>query len=363
MDSQAKKKVLVVATTPLRIDGLTEMLITLAKMVGEACTVDFSLGVGAEEGILLRLNQIGRVFTQPDRNTRTARYVLSMRRLIRREGYDIVHIHGNSATMAIDLLASLDAPVRITHCHNWARQPRIKTLFLGTLMNRLVTAPVACARDAGEALYTRPFVIIHNGVDTERFQFSQEVRDRVRKRLGLAEDALVVGHIGRFTPQKNHERLLCIFEQVLRSDPRAVLVLCGTGELESKIQERIRESRLEPRKVRMMGVISDPQEYLMAFDVLVMPSIFEGLPLVGVEAQATGLPCVFSETITREAAICPEVSFVPLEASDATWAEVIRETVVHASGKSRAEAAGRVKAEGYDLSTVREQVRNLYGLG
>lgn len=349
-----QKKVLVIATTPLCKDGLTEVLIRTAEVISNTYQVDFALGESAEKEILNRIEGIGKVYELISRKKRLIQYIRELQTLVEDGQYEIIHIHGNSSTMAFDLTACRKAAIRITHCHNQARQPVLKSLIFGTTMNRLATHPVACSQSAGEALYTKPFTVIRNGIDTERFQFSEETRRQTREKLGLA-DAYIIGHIGRFTEQKNHKRLIHIFEHALRKRKDAVLLLCGSGETEEEIRTLVKERNLE-RKVRFAGVVSEPQDYLMAMDILVLPSLFEGLPLVGVEAQATGLPCVFADTITEEAAILPEVEFLSLDETDERWAEVICK-----NRKNHREAAAKqVEEAGYGMDTVREQIRELY---
>lgn len=351
-------KILVVATTPLCVDGLTEVLVNIAGIAKESgkAAVSFALGEGAEAQTENRLKQIGQVHLLPGRKKHLLSYIKALENLVRNGRYDIVHIHGNSSTMALDLFACRAAGIRITHCHNWARQPALKSLTLGTIMNRLVTCPVACSRRAGEALYSKPFTVIRNGINPEKFRFSAGTREAVRKELGL-ENAFIVGHIGRFTEQKNHVRLIRIFEAVLRSRPEAVLILCGTGELEQEIRQEAARRGLE-NKARFMGVVQNPQDYLMAMDAFVLPSLFEGLPLVGIEAQATGLHCVFADTITDEAAVLPETEFVSLEEPDEKWAEIICENRM----TNRKNAADVIESAGYGMDTVREQVKALYSL-
>lgn len=211
--------------------------------------------------------------------------------LVKKKGYEVVHIHGNSATMAFDLLAvwAGGATVRITHCHNCAHQPALKQATLGRLLNRLVTDPVACSRAAGEMLYTRPFRVLVNGIDCERFSFSPSVREQMRAKLGL-QDCFVVGHIGRFSQQKSYPA----FPHLQNS-----LAAKATGKASALRPRRNFEQSQQEAKalgiaemVLFCGNVNRPEDYLQAMDVFVMTSLFEGLPIVGVEAQASGLPCI-----------------------------------------------------------------------
>ncbi len=349
-----RKNILIIATTLLCTDGLTAVLLRLAAFAAEQNDIAFVLAEGATQDIIEKLNKIGPVHFLPSRKKSLPSYYWALTRLVKQNHYNIVHIHGNSATMAIDLLACRKVKARITHCHNWAKQPYLKTITLGKVLNRLVTHPVACSQRAGEALYTKPFAVIRNGIDIERFSFSSETREKVRKENRL-QNAFVIGHIGRFTEQKNHKRLIQIFKAAQTIRPNSVLLLCGTGELEEKIRRQVIELDLI-EKVCFAGVVPNPQDYLMAMDVLVLPSLFEGLPLVGIEAQATGLPCIFADTITKETTILPEVEYIPLNSTNEQWARAIcRSRTLH-----REEAARKVAETGYGMDTVKEQIKQLY---
>lgn len=197
------KKVLLIATTRLTMDGLTEILLRVARIAAREYLVGFALGEGCSADIQPQLEAIGSVYQLPSRKKKLPCYMAALAALVQKKGYEVVHIHGNSATMAFDLLAvwAGGATVRITHCHNCAHQPALKQATLGRLLNRLVTDPVACSRATGEMLYTRPFRVLVNGIDCERFSFSPSVREQMRAKLGL-QDCFVVGHIGRFSQQK-----------------------------------------------------------------------------------------------------------------------------------------------------------------
>lgn len=349
------RKILLIATTRLCKDGLTEIFLRIAKTLRED-EAGIALAEGCDLSVEAELQKWGRLYFLPSRKKNLPSYLLSLRNLIAQEGYEAVHIHGNSATMAFDLLAAClgGASVRITHVHNCAPQPLLKQKTLGVLLNRLVTRPVACSEAAGKMLYTRPFTVLTNGVDCKRFSFSQEIRAAVRNELHIS-DAFVVGHIGRFSQQKNHRRLLHIFAALLRLRPNAVLLLCGEGEDMRGCREEAAKLNIA-NSVLFLGKVEQPQNYYQAMDVFVLPSLFEGLPLVGVEAQCAGLPCVFSDAITKETGILPNCVFLPLEAPDASWADAI----VNSRVADRASTAELVAKAGYTEQALQEQIRELY---
>lgn len=354
----AMKKVLLIATTRLSMDGLTEILLRVARIAVREYSVDFALGEGCSTEIQPQLEAIGSVYELPSRKKQLPFYMAVLAALVKKKGYEVVHIHGNSATMAFDLLAAWagGATMRITHCHNCAYQPALKQATLGKLLNRLATDPVACSRAAGEMLYTRPFRVLVNGIDCERFSFVPSVREQMRQKLGL-QGCFVVGHIGRFSQQKNHTRLLHIFKAILQQKPQARLLLCGRGENFEQSQQEADALGIAG-KVLFCGNVKRPEDYLQAMDVFVLPSLFEGLPIVGVEAQASGLPCIFADTITQEVKILPQTQFLALTQPDEVWAECIVQT----KPMERSLAGHRVESAGFAEENLDRQVCALYGM-
>lgn len=351
------KKVLLIATTKLCEDGLTEILLRCADVVGEG-QVGIALGEGYDPAIEEKLKKRAILYPMPSRKHSLPSYMKALSRLIKKEEYDTVHIHGNSATMAFDLLAAYfgGAKNRITHVHNCAKQPALKQITLGTVLNRLVTCPVACSKASGEQLYRGSFQVLTNGVACDSFAYSPEIREDMRKKLNVT-DAFVIGHIGRFSPQKNQERLISIFAELLKKQSNALLLLCGDGENMDSCREMVKKFAIED-KVIFLGNVKDPQNYYQAMDVFVMPSLFEGLPLVGVEAQACGLPCVFSDTITKETQILPSCEFVSLNTDNERWVEAI----LNCKSSDRAVAHTLVEKAGFTNKTLNDQIRKLYGI-
>lgn len=168
---------------------------------------------------------------------------------------------------------------------------------------------------------SQKFHTVFNAVDMEKFSFSPTVRDEVRKQLNL-ENKFVVGHVGNFVYQKNHYYLIDIFAKIKENYPEAVLLLAGTGERFETVRKVVKEKGLE-NNVKMLGFCKDVHRLFQAMDFFLLPSYFEGLPTVGVEAQCAGLPCVMSDTITDEAKITENCWFLPLKDSPEKWSRFI----------------------------------------
>lgn len=277
----------------------------------------------------------------------------------------ILHAH-NEGMMEYALKGAKKAglPVRIAHAHNTKIIHDYKwplKVFCKSFIPYTATEYFACGRDAGiyyfgKERWEQKGYTMHNAIDPKKFTFSVETRNAVRVKLGL-EGKYVVGHIGRFNIQKNHRRLIEIFAELVKIKPDSVLLLVGEGELEEEIRVSVSNYDLKD-KVKFLGVRSDIPQLCMAMDVFVMPSLFEGLPVVGIEAQASGLPSVFSKEVTDEVIILPQSTQIPLKESNDVWAKKIAQfdkVVI-----DRKNSIVSVREAGYDINSEVEKVSQMY---
>ena len=240
--------------------------------------------------------------------------------------YQIVHSHIDAMSY-LPLAAAKRAgvPVRIAHSHNTSIDPDFKYLLKTCFRYRLpavATDFLACGKEAGEFLFGgRSFTVIPNAIDASQFAFSQETRDSVRAQLKI-ENNFVIGSVGRLTYQKNLPFLLSVFRELAGLCPEAVLLIVGGGEEEENLKKQAADYHISDR-VRFLGIRKDVDQLYQAMDVFVMPSHYEGLPVVGVEAQFSGLPCVFSVNITREIQISDRAHFLNIRREPEEWAEYI----------------------------------------
>lgn len=238
--------------------------------------------------------------------------------------YKIVHSHIDAMSY-LPLLAAKKAgvPVRIAHSHSTGIDRDFKyplKQYFRLRLGSVATHNFSCGNDAGKFLFKgRDFTIIHNAVDPTLFGFSEELRQKKREELGISNE-LVVGHVGRMSYPKNHGFLLSVFSELLTKRPDALLILAGTGEKEQELKAKVNEIGLAS-SVRFLGNRSDVNELYQAMDIFVLPSHFEGIPLVGVEAQFAGLPCLFSQGVPKEVCFNENCRFQSLSESTAVWVE------------------------------------------
>lgn len=250
--------------------------------------------------------------------------------------YKIMHSHIDSMSY-LPLLAAKKAgiPVRIAHSHNTSIDRDFKyplKQYFRFKIKSVANTYFACGKEAGEFLFgNEEFTIIPNAVEAEKFYYDENLRIRKRKELGLTNE-FVIGHIGRMSYQKNHKFLIEIFNDVIKLDPNTVLLLIGVGEKEDEIKQQVRNLGLH-EKVFFLGSRNDVSELYQAMDVFVLPSFFEGIPVVGVEAQFANLPCFFSSKTPCEVKFNNKSQFLSLDISSEKWAEQIVQT--KESGRER----------------------------
>ncbi|NCD09005.1 MAG: glycosyltransferase family 1 protein [Negativicutes bacterium] len=254
---------------------------------------------------------------------------------------------------------------RIIHSHNSGDEVRMtfkrKVLvsFNRVLFQWAATDYWACSKLAGEWMFSdkKDFTVIHNAVNAAKFKFNFETRQRLRNELGL-NDKFVVGNIGRFSYQKNHEFLIDIFREVKKVCDNSVLLLIGDSDFDlsckDSVMRKIKELNLE-KDVVFLGVRNDVNDLIHAMDCFILPSHFEGLPIVGIETQAAGLPCFFADTITQESKITNLVHFISLDSSPGKWAEKILSIIP----VKRKDMSKEVAEAGYD---IRKQIKHIESL-
>ena len=274
----------------------------------------------------------------------------------------ILHGHYSGFGMFYNPMArKAGIPVRCGHSHNTAYEPNL----VGTLdkmMSRLFSAGLtdrfACSEKAGQMLYGKaPFTVIPNGIDTARFAARDpQRRALLRAELGVTDQEILFGHVGRFTAQKNHPGLLKIFAAVHARLPKAKLVLLGGGEPAyiEKMQQLAGQLGIADRVI-FAGVRSNMQSFYDAMDAFLLPSLFEGLPVVLVEAQTAGLPCFVSDAVDPGAAFTDRVRFLPVNDPEA-WAAAIAATSLRRDPQAREKA---VRA-GYDIHTSAGILQEFY---
>ena len=270
----------------------------------------------------------GRIFIIPPYQ-KLNKYIPALIKLFKGNKYKIVHSHINTLSV-FPLYAAKRAgvPVRIAHNHSTAAKGETKKNILKYMLRPFAkvyaTNYAACSEYAGEWLFGKKSMergevtIFNNAIDLDKFKFDENIRNEVRKELGL-DGKFVIGHVGRFCYQKNQEFLVDIFEEVYKQDKNAALMFVGDGPDREKVEEKVKSLNLTD-SVLFLGNRNDVYRIYNAMDVFVLPSRYEGLPVVGVEAQANGLQCLLSDKMTKETKMTENAEFLSIENPIPDWA-------------------------------------------
>ena len=245
--------------------------------------------------------------------------------------YDAVYVNALSAynLLPLKIAKKRGINVRIMHSHNSSAPNNIIKLLIHYYnkkqLNKLTNVKLDCSDLAGKWMFCNDnYVTIPNAVDANKFRFNEEIRKQKRKELDIKDDTFVVGFVGRLSYQKNPLFLIDIFKEVVKRNKEAVLLIVGDGELRQSVREKIEELDIIDN-VHLLGNRSDVNKLMQAFDLFLLPSYFEGLAIVLVEAQFSGLKCIVSNTVTTEANISKSVLYLPLEEGPDIWANKILE--------------------------------------
>lgn len=280
--------------------------------------------------------------------------------------YKIVHGHiGSTASLYLSIAKKYNI-FTIAHSHKThdtgITLMRMEFALLTCTTRYIADYFMACSKQAGidrygkKIVYSNRFQVINNGIESNKYTFSKKIRDKVRKSNHIDEKTIIIGHVGRFTQAKNHKKIIDVFYCFHKQHQNALLWLFGEGELEQEIEEKVKELGLS-QFVFFKGLSSHINEELQAMDVFLFPSLFEGLGIALIEAQASGLPCVVSDAIQDEADIkAGLLKKLDLSLSDDQWASAIEEMVP----RNREDTNEYVKQSGFDIQSVVKNLEEFY---
>jgi len=308
----------------------------------------------------------GKIFRIPSLN-QIFQYYKTLDAILQENKYDIIHVHQNFANVhALIVAFNNKIKNRISHSHNAFPEKRLfrKVLKLGIriLINNLATEKFACSIKAGIWLYgenaynSGQVKIINNAIDVEKFIYSHRMRTEKRKSLEVA-NKIVIGHVGHFNYQKNHDFLIDIFSNIIKKNSNAHLILVGKGENLDEVISKVKELQLVDN-VTFFSDRTDVNELFQAFDFFVFPSFFEGLGIVLIEAQISGLKCFISDTITDEIDITENIERLSLSKSAEHWANTILKYI--SSRNDRKDLSNKINSAGYNILLESKKLEQIY---
>ena len=275
----------------------------------------------------------GRIYRVPVKSKDYFGNINQLKKIFNNNNYKIVHSHMDAmSTVVLKVAKECGVPIRIAHSHNTQHLTTNKLKYLlnefaRKNITKYATHLYSCSEPAARWLFGDENTdignvkYIRNAIDLEDYIFNKDIRTETRKEFGI-QDYFVIGHVGRFDYQKNHLYLIDVFSKFLKNQPNSKLILVGDGHLRNEITNKIVDLNIE-ENVILLGIRKDINKIINAFDVFLLPSHFEGLPLVLIEAQANGLNCIVSSNIAHEVNISGNVKFLPINHEVSNWVNTI----------------------------------------
>lgn len=320
-------KVLVINTVKFTVNGISTVIMNYYQnMEKKEIQFDFVVNEMIDKNYRAGIEQNeDRIFFLNNRKKNPFRYMRKLKEILKNGEYDIVHIHGNSSTMILELFAAkkYKKSVKIVHGHNVETDYIFLNKLIKPFFLKQYDQAFTASDKAGKWLYgNEDFTIIPNGVTLNNFLFNPTVRKNTRQELKLNDHDIAILHVGRFEDQKNHAFLIKVFKKIHNQDQNAKLFLVGTGSLINEVKETVEQLNLS-KHVFFLGEQYDTSKYYQASDIFICPSLFESFGIVALEAQVSGLYTVVSEAIPEEVKILEDTIRLNLDLGPDLWAEKI----------------------------------------
>ncbi len=345
---------------------MTSVVLNLLKnMDRKEMEISVLTALPAEQWFCQELQNMGIAFVRlsAKRVRQAPAYIRALSQYFKDHGVDVLHVHGNSATMWLEIYAAKKAgvPVRLAHSHSSRCLSKATHRLLQPLLIRDMTLGIGCSDVAREfAFRNKKSIVLNNGIDTGKFQFDEAVRSAYRAQFAV-EDAFVVGHVGNLVPVKNH-LFLCRVTTQLKNRGRQDIrfFFAGEGEKREEIESYLSKHNLSDM-VTLLGSRADADKLYQMFDAFVLPSLYEGFPVVVVEARTAGLPCLISENVTRSAQVFGQVQHLPIDGDSAVtaWADAV-EAVAAQKAADRTDGKAIVDAAGYSVRQCADTLTQIY---
>ena len=316
---------------------------------------------GAYEDEVLALG--GKIYRLPSRNRHPFKYVKALKLLFKENPeYKIFHVHGNSASIRMDLKAARKAniPFRIGHSHNTSCFIKWQHYFNKPFLNKHCTHFFACSSDAGKWMFGEKLNVklVKNAIDLNKFKFDPNSRTEIRGLFNIQDDTVVAGTVGGLTPNKNQTFLLDVFFEYLKVNDNAKLIIVGKGGLLKELENKTKLLGIED-KVIFAGSTNTPNKFYSAFDIFCFPSLYEGLGLVAIEAAANGLNVLLSDRIPAEVNVSGRVRFLPL-GNPANWSHCIENQLIKSEQRICEKNIEEIEQSGYNIITAAKELENFY---
>lgn len=369
------EKIKIVHTIPMGAGGISNLTLTINEKIDrEKYEFDYLVFRNQKEFCDERAAKLGSPKLIVDVSSiknpifKGVKKVIGTAQLLKRENIKIVHIDASTPYDVVLAVAAKMAgvPKIIFHAHNdnYERNITLRNCMqplFRLLIPLTVTDYIAISEQAAKFLFPKKIVkkksyyLFKNGIDIPKYVYNEQIRKEYREKYNL-NNKFVIGHVGRFVYQKNHEFLIDVFQEIKKTKPNAVLILIGTGELEIQIRKKVKDLKLE-NSVIFWGITEEVNYLMQAMDCFVFPSRYEGLGMVAIEAQCSGLPTIVSDALPQEVEITNCLKKIGLNESANEWANQI---IFFCEGYNRTDTSIYVKRAGYDINDIVKKLERLY---
>ena len=355
------KKILIVITTSfVPFGGLTTVVMNYYRALDKkGLKIDFASTNEAPTSLKKELEENGSKYYCLGRRRNIFSYINRLDKLL--VNYDVIHVHGNSATMYLELFPAKKRHVqmRIAHVHTTQTQHPLINKIIYPIFRKSYNKAIAVSVDSGEWLFKKNYTILNNAIDVRRYSFSEERRTITRNNLGISLDCFVVGNVGKINAPKNQKYLLGVLKQLKKRINNCKLLIVGGGELEYELRKMSTTYGIE-KDVIFTGMVDDASNYLQAFDFFAFPSIFEGLGLALIEAQASGLKCIISDKVPNEAIVSDLVKVAQIDNNFNEWSNYIANNQHYDRKSNSLRAIESIKEHGYYIKNEANKLKEIY---
>ena len=324
--------------------------------------IDFASTNFADKELLdeLYINN-SHYYNLSSRKKNVFKYIYNLYKLLNTTKYNVVHVNGNSATMTIELLVAKLCGVkkRIAHCHSSKCDYVVLHKFLKPLFDKLYTNALAVSDDAGRWIYGRNYIILKNAIDISKFSFNLDKRLHTREKYGIADNVKLIGHVGKFYLPKNHGYIIEVFRELHLMNKNIYLMLVGDGELRVNIENQIKQFGLQD-SVIITGMQKNTEVFYSALDYFIFPSLWEGMPLALLEAQASGLPAMISNNIDKDVIVSEYTKNESIDVDPTVWAAYINKSILYDRNVVENENISRLRICGYDIKDNADKLLRIY---
>lgn len=345
------------------VNGITKVAFSYYDLLDKnKYSVDFVSGEDYLEDYKNKVENNGNHFwIIKGRDKNIIEYIKKLKKIIRMENYDIVHVHGNSTMIFPELLAAKlgGTRIRIAHSHTtYGNHPKLVPI-VRPLFDRLYTEGLACSKEAGRWMFKeKKFEIINNGINTDDYKFSLELREKYRTQLDIKSNEVLIGNVAAMTPVKNQKYLLDLLKELLIDGKQVKLLLVGEGELFYENKEYARKMEVLDNVI-FYGKTNYVNEIMNAMDIFMFPSFYEGLGIVLIEAQASGMLCVANDKIPKESNLNGKICFLPLEEEN-NWKEQVSSCKMYDRSDESNKNINCIKENGYELKDCVKKLEEFY---